>query len=355
MKRNYAALITCIAFLFIMAFLFSVPCMAGEATKSKVLSYTVHWASPPKEGGANDQVSLVHWAKEIEKQTEGRVKFDIFYSSTLGKVTDFAKMVGGVGVADGGAIVAVYTQWQIPLFAGTMNPFLTTGIDVQARAIAKLYNEWAPMRDEWTKHNLKPLWFFTGDPYRLIVKEQISSLEQLKGKKIWGGGGYADIMKKYGITPVFFPPAQVYEAMQKGTLDGLFFPYGPSSFFKFHEVGKFYVDMTFLGCQTPVGHAINIDVWNSISPDDQKTIERISAGMHEFFLDYTKKDEKRLEEFFKSQGVKFITFSPQEQAGIRDRCAEEVLGNWVSKAERQGVPGREFLERYKTIVGQLSK
>jgi len=162
-------------------------------------------------------------------------------------------------------------------------------------------------------------------------------------------------MKMYRITPVFFPPAQVYEAMQKGTIDGLFFPYGPSSFFKFHELGKFYVDMTFIGCQTPAGHAINLDVWNKISPADQKTIERISAGMHDFFLDYSRKDEKRLEKLFKSQGVKFIAFSPEEQKTIRDRCAEAVLADWVSKAEKQGVPGKEFLERYKAIVKELSR
>lgn len=353
MKKNHARLITFISFLLIVTFLFAIPCIAKEASKPMVLSVTLHWAPPPKGGGANDQASLVYWTKEIEKQTEGRVKFKIFYSSVLGKVTDFAKMVGGVGVADVGAIIAVYTQWQLPLYAGTMNPFLTTGIDVQARAINRIYREWAPMRDEWTKLNLKPLWFFVIDPYRLIIKQEISSLDDLKGKKIWGGGGYAEIMKMYGITPVFFPPSQVYEAMQKGTIDGLFFPYGPSSFFKFYEVGKYYVDLTFMGCQTPAAITINIDMWNKISPDDQKTIERISAGMHEFFLEYSYKDEQRLNDFFRSQGVKFISFSPEEQAKIRDRCADAVLNDWIEKANKKGAPGKEFLERYKAIVNEL--
>ena len=355
MKKCHTILITLISLLLVMSFLFALPCMAKEASKPLVLNVTLHWAPPPKVGAANDQASLVYWTKEIEKQTEGRVKFKIFYSSVLGKVTDFAKMVGGVGVADVGAIIAVYTQWQLPLFAGTMNPFLTTGIDVQTRAISRLYQEWAPMRDEWTKLNLKPLWFWVIDPYRLIIKEKISSLEDLKGKKIWGGGGYAEIMKIYGITPVFFPPSQVYEALQKGTIDGLFFPYGPSSFFKFYELGKYYVDMTFLGCQTPAGMAINMDVWNKISPADQKTIETISAGMHKFFLDYSQKDEQRLNDFFKGQGVTFVQFSPEEQAKIRDRCAEAVLNDWIEKTDKKGAPGKEFLERYKAIVSELTK
>jgi TRAP-type C4-dicarboxylate transport system substrate-binding protein len=355
MKKKTLGLVFGICFIFVMVTFLATPCWAKKETKSMVLSYTLHWAPPPKWGGANDQASIVHWTKEIERQTEGRIKFKIFYSSVLGKVTDFAKMVGGVGVADVGNIIAAYTQWQLPLYAGTMNPFLTTGIDVQARAITKLYNEWAPMRDEWTKLNLKPLWFYVIDPYRLIIKKEITSLDELQGKKIWGGGGYAEVMKRYRITPVFFPPSQVYEAMQKGTIDGLFFPYGPISFFKFHEVGRVLVDMTFMGCQTPAAEAINLDVWNKISPGDQKTIEDISAEMHEFFLDYTKKDEKRLADFFKNEGVKVITFSPEEQARIRDRCAEEVVADWIAKAEKQGAPAKEFMKRYKAIVKELSE
>lgn len=355
MKRRHVKLLFNVCFLMIVVSFLALPCRAVKAAEPMVLNYTLHWAPPPKWGGANDQASMVYWTKEIEKQTEGRVKFKIFYSAVLGKVTDFYKMVGGVGVADVGNIIGTYNQWRLPLFAGTMNPFLTTGVDVQARAITKLYNEWAPMRDEWTKLNLKPLWFYVIDPYRLIIKKEIKRLDDLKGKKIWGGGGYAEIMKRYQITPVFFPPSQVYESMQKGTIDGLFFPYGPISFFKFHEPGKVFVDMTFLGCQTPAAQAINIDVWNKISPPDQKTIEKISAGMHQFFLDYTEKDKKRLDAFYEKEGVKVISLSPEEQARIRDRCAEEVISDWIAKAEGKGVPGREFMERYKAVLKELGQ
>lgn len=355
MKNKTRGILLGILFLMITVSFVTTPCWAQNEPKSMVLSYTLHWPPPPKGKGANDQAATEYWAKEIEKQTEGRIKFKIFYGSVLGKVTDFAKMVGGVGVADAGNIIGTFNQWRLPLYAGTMNPFLTTGIDVQTRAINKLYSEWAPMRDEWTKLNLKPLWSYVADPYRLIIKKEITHFKDLQGKKIWGGGGWAEIMKVYGITPVFFPTAQVYEAMQKGTLDGAFFPYGPISLFRFQEVGKVFVDMTFAGCQTPAAQAINLDVWNKISPADQRTIEKISAGMHDFFLDYSKKDKKRLDALFTKAGVKVIKLSPEEEATIRDRCAEEVWGEWVSKAESKGVPAEEFLKRYKAAVKELTE
>ena len=55
------------------------------------------------------------------------------------------------------------------------------------------------------------------------------------------------------------------------------------------------------------------------------------------------------------QGVKFITFSPEEQAKIRDRCAEAVLTDWIEKTDKKGAPGKEFLERYRAIVNELNK
>ena len=110
-----------------------------------------------------------------------------------------------------------------------------------------------------------------------------------------------------------------------------------------------------MGCQTPAAQAINLDVWNKISPADQKTIEKISAGMHEWFLNYTEKDKERLNNLYKSQGVKFISFSPEEQAKIKDKCAEAVWADWVEKAEGKGIPAKEFLQRYRAAVAEVSK
>ena len=80
MKRKHIGLFCGICFIMIMVSVLALPCRAVKA-ESIVLSYTLHWPPPPKWGGANDQAFMVHWTKEIEKQTEGRVRFKIFYSA----------------------------------------------------------------------------------------------------------------------------------------------------------------------------------------------------------------------------------------------------------------------------------
>lgn len=325
------------------------------AANSITLNYTLHTPPPPKGGGNADQASFEYWAKEVAAQTDGRVKCKMFYSSVLGKGPDFYKMVGGTGVADIGNIIGAYNKWTLPLFAGAMLPFLTSDMDVEWRAVQKLYNEWPPMKEEWVKWNMKPLWGFVVDPYYLVIKKEITSLDQLKGEKIWGAGGFAEILKNLGITQVFFPAPQAYEALQKRTLDGIIFPYGPISAFKYYEVAKVFVDMSFAGGQTPAAQAINLDVWNKISSKDQKTIERISAGMNDWYLNYYKNNKKNLDAFYKKQGVKIISLSPQEQKRIKDICAEKIWTNWVKTAKAKGLPAEEFLRRYRATVREMSQ
>lgn len=97
----------------------------------------------------------------------------------LGKPTDFLRVISGGGVAQMGNIIGSYNRWELSLFAGALLPFLTEGVDMQGRAITKLYNEWTPMREEWTKQNVKPLWWYVVDPYWLVVKKSTKTFDDL--------------------------------------------------------------------------------------------------------------------------------------------------------------------------------
>lgn len=355
MRTSRLIFLACMGFVLMVVSLAGVPASAEGASKPMVLSYALHTPPPVKGQTIADQAAFEYWTGEIEAATEGRVKFRKHYASVLGKVTDFLKMVSGVGVADVGNMISLYNQWTLPLCAGTMQPFITKDIDVQGRAFAKLYNEWAPMREEWVKNNLKPLWWYVIDPYMLVIKEKITKLDDLRGKKIWGAGGFAEIIKKFDINQVFFPAAQAYEALQKGTLDGVIFPYTPINNFKFNEVCKVFVDMSFAGGQAICVQAINLDVWDKISPGDQKKIETISAEMHDWYMDYYKKARIRMDDFYRNQGVTFISFSPEEQARIKSRCAETLWADWIAKCQERNVPAEEFMKRYKAIVKGLTE
>ncbi|UCH06707.1 MAG: TRAP transporter substrate-binding protein DctP [Deltaproteobacteria bacterium] len=285
----------------------------------------------------------------MEAKTEGRVKVKYHHSAVLGKPMDFVKMVGGKGVADMGLLISVFHQWELPLFAGIHLPFLYTGVETPVRKYMRLYEEWAPMREEWVKHNIRPLWLYVSDPYYMLLNKPISKLDDLKGDKIYGPGGFAGIVKRFGAAPTFIPGPEAYEALQRGVLDGLAFPFSPIYSFRFYEVRKVFIDFTFVGAQAGAMMVINQDVWNKISPKDQKAIEEISAEMSDYYIKRYRETLAYLMDYFKSKGNTFISLSPEEEARVRERCAQEMWDEWVKTAEQKGVPAGEFLKRFKAI------
>lgn len=331
---------------------------AGAATPKPVtLACTVHFPPPPPAPAKMfaEHLVLLRWANEIEARTEGRVKVKYYHSAVLGKPMDFLRMVGGAGVADMGLLISVFHQWEVPLFAGTHLPFLYTGVETPVRAYLRLYKEWAPMREEWVKHNVKPLWLYAADPYYMLLNKPISNMDDLKGQKIYGPGGFAGIVKRFGGAPTFIPGPEAYEALQRGVLDGLAFPFSPIYSFRFYEVRKVFVDFTFVGAQAGCMMVINQDVWNKISPKDQKALEKISAQMPDHYIKYYRETLAYLMDYYKTKGNTFITLSPKEEARVKERCAQEMWDEWAAMAEQKGVPAKEFLKRYKAIVKDVTK
>jgi TRAP-type C4-dicarboxylate transport system substrate-binding protein len=307
---------------------------APASAKSMVLKWTTFEPDVP----GSSQLSIKRFAKLVEEKTEGRVKIRVYWGSVLGKAPDFLKMIGGRGVADGGFLVTTYHQWEIPLVAAGGLPFLTTGYRTAPVAYEKLYREWPAMQEEMKKVNVKPLWFFQPHPHWLDLKDPIQTLEDLKGKKVWAAGFWQELADAYGIVNVPMIAPQAYDALQKGVIVGVFGnPYHTFRIFKYIEVAKFLVEWPFGG--QPINmQGINMDVWREISPEDQKAIEEIAAGMNDWFVVEQDKEAVRLKEFFESQGCTHNRLSDAEYAEIREVGKKVIWSSWLKTAKANGVP-----------------
>jgi TRAP-type C4-dicarboxylate transport system substrate-binding protein len=344
--------------IFLLIMISGKPVMAQERSPKAIeLSYALHMPAPapPPTKPTADQAAVEWFAKQVESKTSGRVKIKFYWGGVLGKPADYLRMVGGGGVAQVGNVVATYDMWEVPLFAGALLPFLTTNLDIEGSALTKLYNEWAPMQEEWAKYNVKPLWWYVVDPYWLACKKKITKLDEFKGERIAAFGGFGEIVKRFGVTQMSLPATDVYEALQKGTVDGIIFPFGPIKIFKYYDVCKVLVDLSFCGAQSPCAQVINLDVWKKISPADRKVIEGISENMQDWYVKYFQENIERLREFYEKEGVTLLSLSPKEQKRIKDTCAEPIWADWISKCKEKGIPGDEFLKRYKAIVAELNK
>jgi TRAP-type C4-dicarboxylate transport system substrate-binding protein len=331
------------------AFVLSLP--ASPKAEPIVLKWTSH--EPDKPGSTQD--ALKEFASRIDKETQGRVKIKVYWGSVLGKVTDYIKMVGGKGVADGGFLVTTYYQWEIPLWSASQLPFLTRGYKVGPKALWELYHEWPAMQEEMKKVNIKPLWPLQPHPHEIGTTDQLTKLDDFKGKKLWCSSLWPKVVEQFGIINIMISAPESYEAWQRGTIDGVWgMPTHTFRIFRYYELGKNMISLEFAGGNPICVHAINLDVWNKISPQDQKAIEEISAQMIDRQIQITDKEKAGLEKFLKEKGVKHIEFSPEDQARIKG-TRQLVWDEWLKTAREKGIPGDEFLKRYQAKIKKFER
>jgi TRAP-type C4-dicarboxylate transport system substrate-binding protein len=114
-------------------------------------------------------------------------------------------------------------------------------------------------------------------PYNNVVisRQPIRTLDELKGKKIRSSGAYVDLVSSLGGVPVQLAPAEVFMALQTGTVDGSLFPNYTIATMRLWDVAK--------GLLTPeFGQAagniyVSSKAWEAL-PDDLKEIVESAAS-----------------------------------------------------------------------------
>jgi len=133
------------------------------------------------------------------------------------------------------------------------------------------------------------VWF----PHTIITAESgfrtnkpINKLEDFKGMKIRISGKWqGEVLRRLGASPVMLSGGEVYQALEKGVIDGL--EYGPPALdwtLNLHEVTKYWLTPAGLHqTQTPFGVLINKKAWEGL-PDDLKKIVEYAAMADTMFI-----------------------------------------------------------------------
>ena len=104
----------------------------------------------------------------------------------------------------------------------------------------KLYEKFPSIRKEFA--DVQPLMLWTSNPYFLLTtKKQVKTLEDLKGMKIRvTGGPPTEQIKALGAVPTPIPMPDIYQALDKGVIDGMGAPWEAIHGFRLYEVAKYY-------------------------------------------------------------------------------------------------------------------
>jgi TRAP-type C4-dicarboxylate transport system substrate-binding protein len=304
------------------------------------------------------------WASEVEKRTGGKIKVQIFWMESLVKWKDALPGIQS-GMADLAWVSSTYFPSQLPRYLMLDNLF-NFGDDYVASILALIdtvENE-PNLKAELAKENMVLVCPHISGHAPSGTKKPINSVKDLKGKSLRTYGGVrTQFYTNLGANPIFMSFSDMYEAMERGTIDAL----GDmavvlSNAFKLYEVVKYvYANnppgVHGNGGSIASGFYMNRKKFDSFPTETQKMFVDLRKEYAVRYAQTLMDDEGVITNEWKTKhGVTFKDASPEDQKFILEagNTANEQM---FKKQESEGYKGvREpwdyFLKARKKFEGE---
>lgn len=259
------------------------------------------------------------WAEAISKATDGKVKIISYPGGTLLTANN---CYGGVvdGIADIGISCFSYTRDVFPVLEG----FELPGVDYKNSAAASEV-AWEGIKQLNPKEiqNTKLMMVIATGSGDLFTKEPIETLEDIKGMTIRGTGLSAATIELLGGIPQAMPQSDVFEALQKGIVDGNLGPIEVLKGWNHAEVTNYITKTPFL-YNTLFFMTMNLEKWNSLPQNIQTAILSVNEEVHDSIGRglWDKQNEAALEYAVNEKGMKLLTLTEEETARWKERVQD---------------------------------
>jgi len=275
---------------------------------------------------------------EVEKRTNGRVTFKKHFggSLTASMETLPALRSGAVDICNP---PPGYFPEELPL-AGMMNVTrIPADIKTVSNAGYRVY--WSEkevskvLEEEAKKQNIKYLFLHPSEQV-FFTRVPVQRLSDFKGLKLRSTGLYEPKqVSKWGAIAVNVLPAEWYEALSRGTIDGIAVPIEMASDYKLHEVAKWVSFSS--GCIVSRPFAINLDTWNKLPSEVRRLMEGMRGEFKKYDEDAYFKYIEKVMQTYRAAGCKFVKVDPKEQEEVRDAWIEVTIDVWLPFAKKRGV------------------
>jgi len=206
-------------------------------------------------------------------------------------------------------------------------------------------------REVYAPHGLMP--FLAGSSGPQMggwFNKEINSLEDLKGLKMRIPGPGGDILKRAGGTPTNIPGAELFTALQTGTIDATEWvgPYNDLAFGLF-RAAKYYYYPGWHEPGTGLECMINMDAWNTLPKDLQAVVKvACQAAVMDTLSDFTFNNGVALNTLLTKHGVQLRRF-PDEVLDHLGKISTQVMKE-MGEADELAKRIYESFNRYFEIV-----
>lgn len=310
------------------------PVQAADVT----LRFAHFW---PAVAGANKKLFQV-WADSVEKDSNGRIKVEMYPSATLAKPPAQYEAVKN-RIADVTAAVQGYSANRFPLTQVVELPGVVDNAAQGSCIIQSLYDE-GLISSEYK--DTKPLFFFTHGPGHIHTKDKtITKPSDFAGLRIRRPTTVvSNLLEELGAQPVGMPAPQSYQSMQRGVIDGVALPWEGAFVFKINELAKKHTEVGGLYTLSFLV-TMNKSVYDNMPADLKKVIDK-NSGQAWSEIAATVFDD--LDVKGRAAAVKAgheITTISSKNRSEWTPVLEKATESYLSDMEAKGLPARKVYKR----------
>lgn len=288
------------------------------------------------------------FAEAVEERTDGRVEIEISFAGGLGAGNEIMTLAGR-GAIDMASVVPGYYPDQLLFWKAYQIPFVFDTPREAMEVSAASYEKLPVFQEELDKFGVKFLFHQPlGSYYMTGPDENCDTIAGLEGKKIRSFG--ADIPKIFeaiGAVPVSVGFNDIYEAVQRGTLDYSFINRGNINAIKVYEVGKYSCGPV----MSITGHMIFIGqkTWDSLPEDIQQIMLEEAEKAGKAYIDSIEEAEAEAGEEIEANGG---VIKPMKDGELEKwhEAAPDMLQQWVDEMTEagQGEQAEEVAEFWRS-------
>jgi TRAP-type C4-dicarboxylate transport system substrate-binding protein len=278
---------------------------------------------------ATPQFKPFEWfAQEVEKRSQGQIKVSLLSLPELGLTGFELVRVMNAGLVDVGDVLPTYVAGDVPIIEGVDLPGLYADFDTAVKA----HDAFVPvLKQNEAKLGGVVLGMYYWPHQVMWSRKPVRSLADLKGMKVRVyGTAQTEFLKALGAVPVSIPFAEVYTALERGTVDGGITGTYSGYALKWYEVSKYQIEMN-LG---PVIGTLTVSkkTWDGLKPEQQAMLRQLGREFSERGVEVGRRTSQEGIDKSREKGVEYINPGPEFLKGTRQAVIDAVAPGWVKRA-----------------------
>ena len=287
-----------IQFLLTAVLLFFISC------SDKKSGYVFKYSNEQPESAIRSQ-SMLYFKERLEKETNGKIKVELFFSGILGNERELMDLVstGALQSTRGGFFNDANPKYNLLTL-----PFLIADWDQAQRLVGSSFMDSINNGARANGFHIPATGISQGFRAHTNNKKPILHPRDFKGLKmrVPMQEVFIQTAKAFGSNPQELAAIDIYQALQTGVIDGQDNP--PSNIwdFKMHEVSKYLTVTNYATGPDPF--MVNLDWYNKLPPDLQKIFNRVAKEtMAKSDQMYRSKEMEYLDQLSEYLEINYIT------------------------------------------------